>query len=146
LVLDGRPVAKAALPERRPRSQRGQSTTETLLMMMFLMLLIFGFIHLSMLATTKYLVNFAAFSAGRTAMIGQPARLGTASALLYLRWDQFPRTTDNTSKTIRGKTRSGITVTYDVPFAAFFNKTSLTGFSPYTKQPNIPEEGDNAGS
>jgi Flp pilus assembly protein TadG len=126
--------------------ERGQSTTETLLMMMFLMLLIFGVVHLSMLATTKYLVNFAAFSGARTAMIGGSAQAGAESALLYLRWSK-PAAHDNSSKTIRGKTRRGVSVSYFVPFAGFFDPQvpSLTGFAPYTKQPNIPEEGDNAG-
>ncbi len=38
-------------------------------MMMFLLLLVFGLVHLTMLASTKLIVNFAAFSAGRSAMI-----------------------------------------------------------------------------
>jgi hypothetical protein len=55
-------------------------------MMMFLMLLIFGFIHMAMLATTKQLVNFAAFSAARARMVGNSATAGATSALYYLRW------------------------------------------------------------
>src|SRR5262249_45633399 len=124
---------------------------ETLLMMMFLMLMVFGLIHLSMIATTKYMVNFAAFSAGRAAMIGNSAQVAAANALLYVRWSGpvcVPPTCivdSNASKTIRGKTRTGVSVRYFVPFGGFFGNALpfLSGFSPFEKQPDVKEEGDN---
>ena len=128
------------------RREQGQSATETLLVMMFLMLLVFGFIHLSMLATTKYLVNFAAFSEARTVMIGGESQNGAKSALLSLHWAGSTLSADdNTTRTIRGTTRSGVTVQYSVPFGGIFNiEPNITGFAPFTPQPEIQEVGDNA--
>jgi hypothetical protein len=81
--------------------QAGQSTTETLLVMSFLMLLVFGLVHMSMLATTKYLVNFAAFSAARATLIGRSAQTGATSALTTtLRWS-LPVAREDAARTIR---------------------------------------------
>ena len=128
-------------------SEAGQSTTETLLVMSFLMLLVFGVVHMAMLATTKYLVSFAAFNAARTAMIGRSAQTGASSALSMLDWPgSSPVAEDNSARTIRGTRRSGVTVRYVVPFGGIFNLPSpiITGFAPSTRQPDIPEDGDNA--
>lgn len=123
--------------------ERGQSTTETLLVMSFLMLLIFGFVHMSMLATTKYLVDFAAFSGARSALVGRSAQSGATAALSTLEWSS-PSAQENTQRTIRGATRTGVTVRYAVPFGGIFNVPVITGFAPALRQPDIPEVGDNA--
>jgi hypothetical protein len=43
--------------------------TETMVMMSFLTLIIFGFVHLCMMAATKSMVSYAAFAAARTVMV-----------------------------------------------------------------------------
>lgn len=140
---------------RGPWREGGQSATETIIMMAFLSLLIFGFIHMCMLATTKYLVNFAAFSVARAEMVGGSRQEAADGAMAYLRWWSNPFANRKTvqgpvTRTVRGKSRTGFTVTYRVPFGLpIFNNIpaggiALVGFSPYVRQPNIPEEGDNA--
>lgn len=54
---------------RRPSGGRGQALTETMVMMSFLTLIIFGFVHLCMMAATKSMVSYAAFAAARTVMV-----------------------------------------------------------------------------
>src|SRR5262249_35074881 len=80
LVLEQRQERSAAVVEERPerdqgrqrqavsavrtrvrRIARGQAATETIIMMTFLLLMIFGLVHLCMLMTVKYMVNFSAF-------------------------------------------------------------------------------------
>jgi hypothetical protein len=51
------------------RRQKGQALTETMVMMLFLTLIIFGFVHLCMMAATKSMVSYAAFAAARTTMV-----------------------------------------------------------------------------
>ena len=53
----------------RLRSAGGQSTTETMAMMSFLLLMIFGLVHFCLLSATKSIVNLAAFAAARTMMV-----------------------------------------------------------------------------
>jgi hypothetical protein len=72
--------------KRRLRGRRGQAAVESAVMMSFLLLLVFGFVHFSMLATTKELVNYAAFSAARTLMV----RPTSYDISLPLAWLQLP--------------------------------------------------------
>lgn len=133
---------------------RGQATTETMMMMMFLLFLVFGFVHMSMLATTKYVVNYAAFAAARAAMVGGNETLAALTVLDNVRWSNplmyLWQVTARETRTIRGKSREGVRVTFKVPFGLpIFNSIpfggiSLRGFSPLIEQPNIPENGDNA--
>ena len=151
--------------------QRGQAATETIIMMMFLLLMIFGLIHLCMLMTVKYMVNYSAFAAARTAMV-DPGFVSTTSAsqgaMSYMNgwWKgayiglNIPYVQGPINKTIRGKNRQGYSATYAVPFGLpIFNTVQpcgvtnaqtcgvrLIGFSPYASQPSVPDEGDNSGS
>ena len=137
------------------RGESGQSTTETMIMMGFLSLMIFGFVQMCMLATTKYLVNFAAFSVARAEMIGGDGQQAADGAMAYLKWWSSSTANRKTvagplTRSVRGKSREGFTVTYRVPFGLpIFNTipsggVALVGFSPYARQPDISEEGDNA--
>jgi TadE-like protein len=145
---------------------RGQAATETMIMMLFLLLMIFGLVHLCMLMSVKFMVNNAAFSAARTAMIApNDASTAAEEGLGWMRgWWRGPYSGLNTpyvqgpvNKTIRGKNRNGYRATYAVPFGLpIFNTTQpcgftnsqncgvrLIGFSPYARQPNITRRGDN---
>lgn len=134
-------------------------------MMIFLLLMIFGLIHLCMLMSMKYMVNYAAFSAARTAMVS-PGDVSAAAmeGMGYMRgwWtggyaglnQPYVR---QTTKTIRGKTRTGYEAIWAAPFGfpAFVDArpcgtsnsqtcgVRLIGFSPSVTQPAIDPAGDN---
>jgi hypothetical protein len=137
-----------------------------MIMMLFLLLMIFGLVHLCMLMSVKFMVNNAAFSAARTAMIApNDASTAAEEGLGWMRgWWRGPYSGLNTpyvegpvNKTIRGKNRNGYRATYAVPFGLpIFNTVQpcgftnaqncgvrLIGFSPYARQPNITRQGDN---
>ncbi len=135
-------------------------------MMSFLLLMIFGLVHLCLLMSMKYMVNFAAFSAARTAMVS-PGDVDEAAleGMGYMRgwWrGQYaglnqPYVEGPVDKEVRGRTRTGYRTTWAAPFGipAFVNPqpcgfdnrqtcgVRLVGFSPYTPQPAVTEEGDN---
>lgn len=54
---------------KRARGNRGQATTETLLTLMFVCLLVFGLVQFCLLGATRHVVDLAAFSAARTSMV-----------------------------------------------------------------------------
>jgi hypothetical protein len=56
----------------RLRREQGQAATETMLSMMFMLMMIFGSVQLCWWSMNKYLANLAAFGAARTAMVGGP--------------------------------------------------------------------------
>jgi hypothetical protein len=136
--------------------------TETMIMMMFLFLMIFGFVHMCMLIATKHMVNYAAFAAARTAMVDGD-RAGAASGVLdNLRWwnawvdcELGPSTpvrkcaVETETRDIRGKLREGVKATYRVPFGLpIFNAIpdggiQVIGFAPLKVQGDIQEHGDN---
>jgi hypothetical protein len=160
----------------RTRSAPGQAATETIIMMMFLLLMIFGLVHLCMLMSVKYMVNFSAFAAARTAMVDSGSSSVTTAAtegLGYMSgwWSgsftglNIPYVQGPIDKTIRGKKRTGYSSTFAVPFGIpIFNDTQpcgftnaqtcgirLIGFSPWSGQQSsdgdtISHEGDNGGS
>lgn len=124
-------------------------------MMFFLSLLIFGFVYMCLMATTKYVVNFAAFSVARAEMVGGSRSLAAEGAMAYVRWWSNPFSNRKSvagplTRNIRGKSRQGFTVTYRVPFGVpIFNNVpaggiALVGFSSFVRQPEIGEKGDNA--
>lgn len=133
------------------------------MMMLFLLLLMFGHIHLSMLAATKSMVNYAAWAAARSAMVGASDFEVRLAALEVLdagaRWNTTINYAcilsglcldKNVSKTLRNKTRQGVQVTYRVPFGLpVFNNIpvgglAIRGFAPISIQGSISEKGDNA--
>jgi hypothetical protein len=158
------------------RNHVGQAATETIIMMMFLLLMIFGLIHLCMLMSVKYMVNFSAFAAARTAMVDDSMFSVTSAAtegLGYMNgwWSgsftglNIPYVQGPIDKQIRGKKRTGCSSTFAVPFGLpIFNTTQpcgvtnaqtcgvrLIGFSPWSgKQSSdgqsISHDGDNGGS
>lgn len=147
---------------------RGQAATEMMIMMLFLLVMIFGLIHLCMLMSVKFMVNNAAFSAARTAMVN-PGQTSVAAqeGLGYMRgwwrgsWSGLntPYVQGPVDQTVRGKTRNGYRVTFAVPFGVpIFNSVQpcgttnaqtcgirLIGFSPYAPQPAVDGGGDSDG-
>ena len=139
---------------------RGQATTETMIMMIFVVLLIFGFVHMTMLIATKYMVNYAAFAAARTGTVGGNTSTAAAEVIQNLRWWVVPSSAQCGSfgakctvspevRNIRGKSRTGLAVRYRVPFGLpIFNDLPAGGievvaFAPLVIQPPVPNTGDN---
>lgn len=149
MAAAGRAVG-ARLPARGRgrRVDAGQATTETMLMMSFLLLMIFGVVHMAMLMSTKAMVNYAAWTASRAAMVGGSHQLAAMAVMDNLRWTTPPIVRE-TTKTIRGRQRRGMEVTVFVRFGLpIFNAVPtpgvrVVGFAPLARQPNIPERGDN---
>jgi hypothetical protein len=132
-------------------SEAGQATLETLLTMALVLLFIFGLLHLTMMMTTKFLVNYAAFAAARVAMVrGTGADEVTEAARQAMEiWQWWPGDSDaNVPEVSYDAGREGMVVRYRVWFVSpiFTNvaHVSVEGFAPVAEQPDIPEEGDNA--
>lgn len=153
-------------PTRRAPGARGQAMTETMVVMSFLTLIIFGFVHMCMLAATKSVVSLAAFSAARTVMVrgsemlpdSSPyiqAQLGWTAAwqvIDNLRWwsDEDRNRPDLPIGIPFGQSREGLTVSYRVPFGfPIFSVPDeglkVTAFSPFVIQPAISEDNSDNG-
>jgi hypothetical protein len=140
---------------RRPlRDATGQAITETMIMMSFLLLFIFGIVYVALFAVTKFMVSYAAFAAARTSMVrseadGYRAAVGVMQNLRWWR-DESQNAPDGLMHERRFN-RFGVTVTHRVPFGLpIFNDIPnggirVLGFAPTIVQPDIPEQGDNAG-
>jgi hypothetical protein len=140
----------------RTANARGQAATETMIVMMFLLLMIFGAIHMAMFAATKYMVDYAAFTAARTVLVqGAGATNGAAwdaaeEALGNIRWWLYQRNRPEAPIRRPVKGRDAIVIGYHVPFGLpIFESVPdegilLLGFSPVVEQGEIPEKGDNA--
>ena len=63
------------------RDASGQAVTETVLSLAFILLIVLGLVHLTFLASTKHIVNYAAFAGARASMYGaaDAARAGGGS-------------------------------------------------------------------
>lgn len=125
------------------RKNGGQAMTETMVMMSFLILLIFGCVHMCLLAATKSMVSLAAFSTARTVMvrgwepppidipfvgefsytIGDALKVQTGLPAAWqvldgIRWwrDDDRNSPDIPIGLAMRNGRQGLTVTYRVPF------------------------------
>src|SRR5690606_40669309 len=70
----------------RRHGRRGQAALESMMMMAFVLLLIFGVMHLTMFAVTRYMVNYAAFAAARAAAVGKNPRAAAEAGMDNLNW------------------------------------------------------------
>ena len=135
--------------------QRGQSTTETMIMVSFLFALLWGTIHFGMLAATKQFLNYAAFVSARAGMVhaspgstSPSTEEGVAAfvALDNIRWTTSVDFISRETWSAGGKARKGVEVRYRFPvaFPGFPNPVTVKGFSPLVVQPDVSERGDNA--
>jgi hypothetical protein len=145
---DARPAGAA--PGWVWRSGSGQAVTETVLSLAFIMLLVLGLIHLTFLASTKHIVNYAAFAGARASMYGasDAARAGGPMD----RWavEEVTGMMDWGRPPLGQAAGNGYRVQYPTPFAlplfnhAAGNVVIVTSVVPIARQPDLPEEGDNA--
>lgn len=119
-------------------------------MMGFLLLLIFGLMHLVMFAVTRYMVNYAAFAASRAAVVGNSPQAAAEAVMQNLNWfaDEGGEQPVEVSYTVKGSA-SGYEVTTRVPFGFPIYEwidsdgIELTAFAPANEQSNAPSGGDN---
>ena len=139
-----RNALRAGVSTQRLRRTSGQSLVETMIALMIIMMIVLGLIHLSMLAATRHVSNYAAFSAARAAMYdGFSGAQGAASDITGV----LPKGTR-----FLGAMPGLGTMRFEVnsPFAyPLFSNFSFGGVmvaarAPTYKQPFINESGDNA--
>jgi hypothetical protein len=143
--------------ELRHNTMRGQAFTETMIMMSFMILMIFGFVHLCLLEATKSMVSLAAFSAARSVMVqgwrspsldlpivgefsaefsdalkvqaGWPAAWQVLDNLRWWRQGNSNRPDFPIGVALRNN-RRGLTITYHVPFGTpIFDGLSTNGLA-----------------
>jgi len=132
------------------RGERGQSFTETLVALTIVLAIFFGLLHLSLLAVTRHVCNYAAFAGARAAMYGEAADAYQASAAANDVTRMLGRGTDFVSGSSYGAT---FRVQVRSPFSyALFNnsggaKVIVQSEAPMVTQSPVPKEGgDNASS
>lgn len=143
-------VGRRPLASRVWRNAEGQSFAETVIALSLVMMFVLAIIYLSLLASTKHFVNYAAFTGARAAMYGGGAPWPTGGSLdgpavravtSMINWGTTPE---------NGETRDGYRVAYPTPLAyPLFNDppghiVKVYSIAPVARQPVIREEGDNA--
>lgn len=121
-----------------------------MIMMGFLLLLVFGLMHLVMFAVTRYMVNYAAFAASRAAVVGNSPQLAAEAVMENLNWfaDEGGQQPVEVNYTFKDGT-TGYEVRTRVPFGApiyeWFDDDGieLVAFAPANAQEDPPSGGDN---
>ncbi len=120
------------------------------MMMGFLLLLVFGLMHLVMLAVTRYMVTYAAFAAARASLVGHSPQLAAEAVLANIDWwlDQGKDVPVEVTYSFQGTT-SGWQVRTYVPFGLPIYEwiepqgMEIVAFAPNQSQSNAPSGGDN---
>lgn len=140
-----RPTHAGPSEARPPRRRRdsGQSMVEAVIALSIVVLIVFGLIHLSVLAVTRHVCNLAAFSGARSAVYdgsltrsGQAARAITGvlpSGTRFLSAERSP-----------GGFRVRVDSPFGYPLTGPGGRAVVTSVVPLYVQPYIPEVGDNA--
>ena len=120
------------------------------MMMGFLLLMIFGLMHLVMFAITRYMLNYAAFAASRAAVVGNSPDAAAQAVMNNLNWFATEGGTQQVQVqyTYKGLS-SGYEVRTRVPFGMPIYEwidsggIELVAFAPASPQANAPSGGDN---
>ncbi len=131
----------------RRQEESGQSLTETIIALTIVLAIFFGLVHLSLLAVTRHVCNYAAFAGARASLYdgvgAQPQAESAARDIVTM----LGRGTTFVSGT---STRTSFRVVVLSPFSypLFDNgggaKVYVASESRMFPQPSIPEAGDNA--
>lgn len=132
------------------RGASGQSLVETTIALTIVLLVVFALIHLSMLAVTRHIANFAAFSAARASVYSGASDRGraeqTARSILRIlpRGTEFLRLDPNVPG--RGTLRVEVLSPFSYPLfsSGASGKVTVAAEAPLYVQPSIAEAGDNA--
>ncbi|WP_396626332.1 TadE family protein [Luteitalea sp.] len=135
---------------RRARARRGQATLESMMMMGFLLLFVFGLMHLVMFAVTRYMVQYAAFAAVRADVVGNSPQLAAEAVMANLNWyaDEGGEMPVTVEWGIKGFT-TGYYVRTRVPFGLPIYEylepegLEIVAFAPTNTQSDRPSGGDN---
>lgn len=123
----------------------GQSLVETTIALTILVMIIFGLIHISMLAVTRHVCNFAAFSAARAAVYNGMGDMPRAQEAARSITGMLP---SGTQFLFAWPTRDAFRVRVNSPFGYPLTgpggRVIVAAEAPMYAQPNIPEVGDNA--
>lgn len=120
------------------------------MMMAFMLLLIFGVMHLTMFAVTRYMVNYAAFAAARAAVVGNSPQRAAEAVLDNLNW--WASEGGTPPVTVAYENRNGwagyavrTRVPFGLPIYEYIEPQGMPieGFAPTTTQDNPPSGGDN---
>jgi hypothetical protein len=131
------------------RRESGQSLTETIVALTIVLAIFFGLVHLSLLAVTRHVCNYAAFAGARASMYGGMDDQMRAQAAARSITTMMGRGTTFVSGYNLG-TSFRVQVLSPFSYALFNNgggaKVWVQSVAPtYTQRPIPPETGDNAG-
>lgn len=120
------------------------------MMMGFVLLLVFGLMHLVMFAVTRYMVTYAAFAASRAFTVGNSPQLAAEAVLENLNWyaDEGGKMPVEVNYTFKDFT-FGFEVRTRVPFGFPIYEylepqgMEIVAFAPSNTQDNAPSGGDN---
>lgn len=138
----------AGSSEARPPGWRrvaGQSMVETVIALSTVVLIVFGLIHLSMLAVTRHVCNLAAFSGARAAVYGGTGSLSSAAQASRAITGTLPSGTRFLSaRPASGGFRVQVDSPFGYPLTGPGGRAVVTAVAPMYVQPDIREAGDNA--
>ena len=133
----------------RRRGESGQSFTETIIALTIVLAIFFGLVHLSLLAVTRHVCNYAAFAGARTSVYGGADDASRGESAAQTITSVMGRGTIFVSGVNDG---SKFRVEVLSPFSyAFFDngggsRVWVASEAPvYTQSPSPREKGDNAG-
>jgi hypothetical protein len=144
------PRVAGAVPRAVWRGRAGQAVTETVLALAFILLIVLGLIHLTFLASTKHIVNYAAFAGARASMYSASDAARSGGGLDAGAVEAITRMMYWGRRAQGQTTGDSYKVQYPTPFAmplfrnAAGNVVIVTAVAPIPRQPDLPEEGDNA--
>ena len=123
----------------------GQAMVETIIALTIVMLIVMGLIHLSMLAATRHVLNFAAFSAARSSVYGAAGDQQRSNSLVQTIIRVLPRGTQLSQASPQGGNYRVVAWSpFAYPFSGTTGRTLVTSLAPMYAQSTIAEAGDNA--
>lgn len=127
------------------RRASGQAMVETIIALTIVMLIVMALINLAMLASTRHVLNFAAFSGARAAVYGGAGNQIDPRSLVRTVTDELPRGTTLVEAT-PGSNDFVVRVIapFGYPLSGTGSRTPVVSRAPMYRQPEIKEAGDNA--
>jgi hypothetical protein len=129
----------------------GQAVTETVLSLAFILLIVLALAHLTFLASTKHIVNYAAFAGARASMYNAADVARAGGGAMDQRAVEAITGMMYWGRPAHGEAMgSAYRVEYPTPFVlpllnhAAGSVVIVTSVAPVARQPDLPEEGDNA--
>jgi hypothetical protein len=128
------------------RRTSGQALVETIIALTIVMTIVLGLINLAMLASTRHMLNFAAFSAARAAVYGRAGDPQDPDSVVRTVVDRLPRGTRLQDAGEDANDDYVVTVwaPFSYPMSGTGGRSMVRSKAPMYVQPDIPEVGDNA--